>query len=164
VTCPCGSEKLYDDCCGPFLARTAQPQTAEALMRSRYTAYTRGDVDYVLETLAPEQQGDVDRESTEQWSKQSEWLGLEILSTEAGQASDTQGVVEFLARYKVRGTAVAHRERATFRKQGERWLFVDGEQIAGPPVVREAPRIGRNDTCPCGSGKKYKKCCGKAAA
>ena len=51
-----------------------------------------------------------------------------------------------------------------FARHNGRWYFVDGETIGQKPVVREGPRIGRNDPCPCGSGKKYKKCCGKAAA
>ena len=139
------------------------PETAEALMRSRYTAFVVGDIDYIFDTHDPDTVHQVERSSTEQWSKQSEWLGLEILDTDLGGREDYTGTVEFVARYKVRSTTINHREIATFRKQNGRWLFVDGEEVAGPPVVREGPRVGRNDPCPCGSGKKYKKCCGKAA-
>jgi SEC-C motif-containing protein len=140
------------------------PETAEALMRSRYTAYAVGDIDYILGTHDPDRVKDVDQANTEAWSKSAEWLGLEIVKTEAGEASDTQGTVEFVANYKIRGTKIAHRERATFRKHGSRWVFVDGEEIKGPPVRHTEPRVGRNDPCPCGSGKKYKKCHGAAAA
>ncbi len=132
-------------------------------MRSRYTAFVVGDIDYILDTHDPETVHQVERSSTETWSKQSEWLGLSILETALGGPSDYTGTVEFIAKYKIRGTTINHREVAQFRKHNGRWLFVDGKEVAGPPVVREAPRVGRNDPCPCGSGKKYKKCCGKAA-
>ena len=160
MTCPCGKGESLETCCGPFIAGTALPETAEALMRSRYTAYATGNVDYILSSHDPATVGEVDRGNTEAWSKSAEWLGLEITKTEAGQASDDAGLVEFVARYKIRGVAIDHRERATFKKQGVRWVFVDGEEIKGPPIRNEGPKAGRNDPCPCGSGKKYKKCHG----
>ncbi len=163
MTCPCGKGETLETCCGPYLAGTAAPETAEALMRARYTAYATGNVDYVVESHDPDRRSDVDRKNTELWSKSSEWMGLEILSTEKGQPGDDTGIVEFIARYKVKGTKIEHRERALFRKHGSRWVFVDGIEIKGPPVVNTEPRVGRNDPCPCGSGKKYKKCHGAAA-
>jgi SEC-C motif-containing protein len=132
-------------------------------MRSRYTAYARGDVDYIVNTHDPARTDEVDRKNTEAWSKQSQWLGLEILATDKGGVDDEEGVVEFLARYKIKSATISHRERATFQRISGRWYFMDGEEIAGPPIVREGPRVGRNDPCPCGSGKKHKKCCGVAA-
>ncbi|MFO0566746.1 MAG: YchJ family metal-binding protein [Polyangiaceae bacterium] len=138
-------------------------ETAEALMRARYAAYALGEVDFVLASHTPEAGKDVDRAQTEAWSKNSKWLGLEVLSTEGGGAEDTTGTVEFVAKYKVKNVTLEHRERAKFEKHGGKWLFADAEPIAGPPVKHEGPRIGRNDPCTCGSGKKYKKCCGKAA-
>jgi SEC-C motif-containing protein len=149
-------------CCGPYLRGEQQPPTAEALMRSRYAAYVEGDVDYILATHDPERVDEVDRSSTETWSKQSEWLGLEILGTEQGTETDDSGIVEFSARYKLRGVTTSHRERAEFRKIEGRWYFVDGQQVAAPPVRKLTPDVGRNDPCVCGSGKKYKKCCGRA--
>jgi SEC-C motif-containing protein len=132
-------------------------------MRSRYSAYATANVDYIVETHDPEHVKDVDRASTEIWAKQSTWLGLEITHTERGEKDDDVGVVEFVARYKIKGATINHRERAEFRKHNGRWVFVDGQEIKGPPIVHDAPRPGRNDLCPCGSGKKYKKCCAKAA-
>lgn len=85
TACPCGSGRDYDVCCGPLLAREAKAETAEALMRSRYTAFTKGDVDYLEETLRPGTREDFDRESVLAWSKESTWQGLEIRSTEAGR-------------------------------------------------------------------------------
>jgi len=91
-------------------------------------------------------------------------LGLDILSTEQGGENDEEGVVEFLARYKLSNVTVPHRERATFRKVDGKWYFVDGKELNAPTVRNEGPKVGRNDPCPCGSGKKYKKCCATKAA
>jgi SEC-C motif-containing protein len=132
-------------------------------MRARYTAYAIGEVDFVFKTHDPEKNADVDRKSTEVWSKQSQWLGFELLSSDKGGEDDDTGTIEFVARYKLRGVTVDHRARATFQRRNGAWMFVDEEAITGPPVQREGPRVGRNDPCPCGSGKKYKKCHGRAA-
>ena len=163
MSCPCGSGEKLAACCGPYLEGTKQPASPELLMRSRYTAFAVGDIDYIFDSHDPDTVDQIDRKSTDAWSKQSEWLGLEIIGTNLGGPEDYTGTVEFVARYKARGTAINHREVATFRKHNGRWLFVDGEEVAGPPVVREGPKVGRNDPCTCGSGKKYKKCCGKVA-
>jgi SEC-C motif-containing protein len=163
VVCACGKGDSLDSCCGPYLRGEKRPPTAEALMRSRYAAYVQGNIDYIIATHDPDRVSEVDRSSTETWSRQSEWLGLEILATERGTEDDDSGTVEFVARYKLKGVTVAHRERAEFRKLQGSWYFVDGKEIAGPPVKRTGPDIGRNDPCVCGSGKKYKKCCGRNA-
>jgi len=132
-------------------------------MRSRYTAYVLGEIDYILGSLHPEHNQDVDRNATETWSKQADWKSLEIVATEAGGPSDDKGTVEFKAHFELNGVAQVHHERATFARHNGRWYYVDGDVIGAKPVVREGPRIGRNDPCHCGSGKKFKKCHGKAA-
>jgi SEC-C motif-containing protein len=147
----------------PIIRGEKKAETAEELMRARYSAYALGEVDFILKTHTSDAGKDVDRKSTEAWSKHSKWQGLEIVSTEGGGPKDETGVVEFVARYKVKNVGIEHRERAKFEKHGGKWLFAEGEQIAGPPVKHEGPRVGRNDPCPCGSGKKYKKCHGQAA-
>ncbi|MEZ4220471.1 MAG: YchJ family protein [Polyangiaceae bacterium] len=158
MACVCGIGDSTETHCLPLIKGQRKAKTAEELMRARYAAYALGEVDFVLDTHTPEAGEDVDREQTTQWSKQSEWLGLEVLATEGGSESDDEGTVEFLARYKIKNVAVDHRERAHFEKRDGVWLFADSEQLAGPPVKREEPKVGRNDPCPCGSGKKYKKC------
>ena len=163
MTCICGIGESTETHCGPILKGERQAETAEALMRARYTAYATGEIDFIMESLHPEHRKDVDRNATEAWSKNATWKGLEIVSTEAGGPSDDRGKVEFIARFDLGGVAQVHHERADFARHNGRWYFVDGEQMAQKPVVREGPRIGRNDPCTCGSGKKYKKCCGKAA-
>jgi SEC-C motif-containing protein len=120
-------------------------------MRSRYTAYARREVDYLLDTHAPRDEGR--RAAILAWAERAEFVGLEVVGTEAGLAEDQTGVVEFIARTREAGTEQLHRERSRFLKQDGRWFFIDGAAPA-------RPRVGRNDPCPCGSGKKYKKCCG----
>jgi SEC-C motif-containing protein len=160
VTCPCGKGESIEVCCGPILSGKRQAETAEELMRARYTAYATQNVDFIVSSHEPKTAEEVDRANTEAWSKNSEWLGLEITGTELGGPNDTTGTVEFVASYKLQKTKIDHRERATFSKENGKWYFVDGVELKGPPVRREGPRVGRNDPCPCGSGKKYKKCHG----
>jgi SEC-C motif-containing protein len=150
-----------EQCCGPYIDQTKTPPTAEALMRSRYTAYALGKTQYIVDTHHPKTASDIDREALESWSKGSDWTGLEIKSTEQGQDRDNDGVVEFVAHYRSQDQDVAHHERSTFRKLGGKWFFWDGERLGNQPLRRDAPKIGRNDPCSCGSGKKYKKCCGR---
>ena len=164
--CPCASGKDLDACCGPIIAG-APAATAEALMRSRYTAYVRGDVDHILASYTPRAASDVDRASTEKWSRESTWLGLTIVATDRGGPDDDEGSVEFVARWREAGpsgTEQRHHERARFVRspKDHRWLYAEGKMVNPPPARREA-RPGRNDPCTCGSGKKYKKCHGAAA-
>ena len=164
MSCPCGSEQPYEACCGLYIGTGAPVPTAEALMRSRYSAYVKGEVQHVIDTLAPELRDDQDPASTEAWSKNSTWKGLEILGTEGGGEGDTDGVVEFLAKYEVQDQLYEHHETATFRHQDGTWYYVDGQIHGAEPYRREQPKIGRNEPCPCGSGKKYKQCCLRRAS
>src|SRR5690349_11081924 len=97
AACPCGSGDVLDACCGPFLDGVPAP-TALALMRSRYTAYVRGAVDYLIETHDAPARASLDRAAIAAWSRQTEWLGLEILDTVRGGEADEDGIVEFVAR------------------------------------------------------------------
>lgn len=157
--CPCRSGKTLADCCGPYLAGLPAP-TAEALMRSRYSAYAVGNIDYLRETLLPSTREDFAREEAETWARNSVWTGLEIRGTEKGQPGDTDGVVEFVARFSMNGKPMSHHETSRFAVEDGRWYYVDGVLGARP---RSGPKVGRNDPCPCGSGKKYKKCHGASA-
>jgi SEC-C motif domain protein len=159
-SCPCGTKRPFSECCGPALAGTAAPATPEALMRSRYTAFVKHDVDYIFKTIAPNHRGDFDRQGVEDWSRKSEWLGLDIIATEKGGPADDTGTVEFAARFRDKGQDRRHDELATFVKIDGRWYFEDGKTPSVKPVRNEGPRVGRNDPCTCGSGKKYKKCHG----
>jgi len=159
--CPCKSGKTFGECCGPVIAGTAKAETAEALMRARYASYATGDVGFLKSSMVDESQGEFDEASSKAWSAAATWHGLEIISTEKGGPSDDEGVVEFRALYTANGEFCNHHERSTFRKVNGEWRFVDGDFVPDKPIEREEPKIGRNDPCPCGSGKKYKKCCGR---
>ncbi len=172
MKCPCGSGNLLAKCCEPFIQRKALPETAERLMRSRYTAFTLADLKYITDTLAPEARKGFAAAGTGKWAEQAKWKGLVIHDTRQGGANDTEGVVEFTATYEIEGQGIEHHEVAEFRKDKHgQWLFVDGDSHTHKEgeghthhapvetVVRDEPKIGRNDPCPCKSGKKYKKCC-----
>ena len=157
--CPCGSENPYSECCGPFLAGDATPPTAEALMRSRYTAHALANVPYLMQTLHPKTRGKFSPESVRVFAENSDWQRLEILRTEAGGTSDPTGVVEFKAYFKDRKGPQIHHEVSDFEKVEGTWYFKEGH-YPRIKTIRTGKKVGRNDPCPCGSGKKYKKCCG----
>ncbi len=160
--CPCGSGIDYKKCCGPLHQGEKQAATAEELMRSRYSAYVSQELDYIFDTTHPDSREDYDPESTREWSANSIWEGFEIVDAVDGQADDDSGRIEFIARFFDRkGRKQSHHEMAEFEKKDGVWYFKDGRYVAPRQMVRETPKVGRNDPCPCGSGKKYKKCCGK---
>jgi SEC-C motif domain protein len=161
-SCPCGSGRAYAECCGPYISGAAKPATAEELMRSRYSAYARKAVDYIISTCLTDDEHDVDEAATRRWAEKSTWLGLKIVATDKGGPSDEAGTVEFRASYVLDGLREEHHERAEFEKRDGAWVYAEGEVIP-ETVVREGPKVGRNDPCPCGSGKKYKKCCGQGS-
>jgi SEC-C motif-containing protein len=163
--CACGSELTAENCCQPVLADVKNAATAEALMRARYSAYVARDIDFIMNTTHPDGRADSDVAAMRAWSEQAVWQGLEVLATEAGQAGDSKGKVEFRARYTMGGVPYIHHEVADFVRDQDQWFFRDSDiRFSGPaekpkPVVN-ALKIGRNDPCHCGSGKKFKKCCG----
>jgi len=158
--CPCGSGSPYSSCCGPYLSGTALPETAEKLMRSRYSAYTIHQIDYIEQTNDPRFRDSFDRDAALAWAQESEWMGLEIIATRAGTPGDATGEVEFKARFKREGKEETHHEVSLFTwfSKDKRWYYTDGKDILEP--LRAEPKAGRNAPCPCGSGKKFKKCCG----
>jgi len=159
--CPCGSGLSLDECCKPVIDGTTKASTAEALMRSRYTAYTLQNIDYLASTLSPDELRDFDRDGTAMWARDSAWMGLEILSTAEGSANDSEGSVEFRARYKRDGAVLEHHEISRFENIDGTWLYCGGKYTGPVQFRRDTPKTGRNEPCPCGSGRKYKKCCGR---
>ena len=132
-------------------------------MRSRYSAYVKHAYEHLGRSLSAEQRKDFSVEQSKTWAESSEWLGLKILRTEKGGPDDTEGVVDFSARFRAEGKEQEHLESARFTREEGRWVYDGVVPAVGRTVRREAPKVGRNDPCPCGSGKKYKKCCGVAA-
>jgi SEC-C motif-containing protein len=158
MSCPCGVGDTYETCCQPVHDGSKPAATAEALMRARYSAFAKGNVDFIVESTIESEREHVDREAVQTWSKGSEWHGIDILGTEDGGPDDDRGVVEFVAHYSVQGQEIPHQEVAAFEKVDGRWYFVDGQVVNNQPFRRTQQKIGNNDPCPCGSGKKWKKC------
>lgn len=150
--CFCGSQRLLAQCCEPLLLGQAIAPTAETLMRSRYSAYCVGNVDYLVATHHPLYRARDMRSQISQTMQSTEWLGLVIVETEGGQPQDATGVVEFVAVYRAGSEAQLH-ERSRFVQQKGRWLYQDGDVL--PPLWPK-----RNEPCWCGSGQKFKQCHG----
>ena len=161
--CYCQSGIDFDVCCGRYLrpeadAVTVYPETAEALMRSRYCAYVLADEPYLLSSWHPSTCPlKIDFSGVDSM----DWTGLSILRTDKGQAFDTQGEVEFTARYTVAGVEKQLHENSRFAREGGKWVYVDGKvkRNINNPLEGSKEKTGRNQLCPCGSGKKYKHCC-----
>jgi SEC-C motif-containing protein len=160
TACPCNSGLPYDACCEPLIRGTVKAPGPEALMRARYSAFAQGEMPYLLETLHPGQRGDYDEAGAAKWARESDWTGLEILKVAGDPATENTGSVEFRACYRRNNEKLEHHELAEFRKTNGIWYFYDGKMVAPGQFQRETPKVGRNDPCPCGSGKKFKKCCG----
>jgi SEC-C motif-containing protein len=122
IQCPCGSGSPLPACCGRFLDGHLQPETAEELMRSRYTAYALGRSDYLTATWHP-----TTRRKDVALDPSMSWIGLKVIRTEGGGPGDKEGVVEFVARYKVDGQAHRLHEASRFVRRGDQWLYVTGE-------------------------------------
>ena len=156
--CPCGSGINFESCCQPHILGLEQPLTAEKLLRSRYTAFVAGETDYIMSTHHPEKIKEFDKQGIIDWAKNSVWNGLEVISTEQGSETDDEGIVEFKANYIQAGATYNHHEKSLFKKADGKWYFYD---VQKNQPIRIENKIGRNDPCSCGSGKKLKKCCGK---
>jgi len=160
--CPCGSNAAYDACCLPLIKGKRPALTAEQLMRSRYSAYVKKELGYILTSLHPEHRKDYDEKSSRAWAESAEWHGITVLKTTDGNENDSEGQVEFAVSFTQSGLRQEHHELSTFKKENGNWYFATGKTMP-KPVVRSAPKTGRNDPCSCGSGKKFKKCCGLKA-
>ncbi|MBC8269714.1 MAG: SEC-C domain-containing protein [Rhodospirillaceae bacterium] len=157
-TCICGTGKDFQDCCGPLIDGAAAA-TAEALLRSRYTAFAMGRTDYLVETLTPDLRDGFDLVEAESTAADARWQGLEVRSVTGGGPDDVTGEIEFVASFRLRDEPRVHHELSQFRREDGRWLCAGGQtNPKGAP--RDVVKVGRNEPCPCGSGKKFKKCCG----
>lgn len=148
--CPCGSAIEYSLCCQRYLSGGELAPSPAHLMRSRYCAFVKKDADYLVRTWHPTCQASAFRDDIQNGFARTEWLGLTVLATEAGR-SPNEGFVSFVARFRENSKNGAIIERSRFLKENGQWYYIDGAR----------PLIGRNDPCPCGSGKKFKKCCGQ---
>jgi SEC-C motif-containing protein len=151
--CPCGNDQSLVQCCGRFHDGAAAP-SAEALMRSRYSAYALGLVDYLVRSTLPAQQSELDQKAIQSWSQGSTWLGLELELVQAPlpEGEHQHAYVTFTAHWRDDNGEHSHRERSAFVRNNGNWYFID-------PTVEL--KVGRNDLCPCDSGLKFKKCCAR---
>ncbi|CAE6906826.1 YchJ family protein [Vibrio alginolyticus] len=168
-SCPCGSTLTYQQCCEDAHNDHANVKTPEQLMRSRYSAHVLGLVDFVVATYHPSCNAEEQREGIAQ-SIDSDWCKLEVIKAGPG-CSENEGFVEFNAYFNEDGKRYCLTERSRFVKENGLWYYIDGtfpeeeaeEETELDPRLNQpvnALKVGRNDPCICGSGKKFKKCCG----
>lgn len=153
--CPCGSGKPFALCCEPVIGGQAPAMSAEALMRSRYTAFTLNDYAYLENSWHPDTRQPVSENKDDLDTTQ--WIGLRILNCKQGKPHHTQGSVTFLAKFSTADGEHSLCEKSSFKKVDGRWYYYKGEPSRAPV---ENSKTNRNAACPCGSGKKFKHCCG----
>lgn len=124
VDCPCGNNVAYSMCCGLYHGHHRVCESAEQLMRSRYSAYVMRDEPYLLQTWHAHT-----RPSRVRLDEQQRWLGLRIRATSMGGPSDDVGTVEFVARFKVNGKGHRLHEISRFEKIDGQWYYRDGEHL-----------------------------------
>jgi SEC-C motif domain protein len=147
--CPCNSNKQFVDCCEPILQNLGNAKTAEQLMRSRYTAFTLADNEYLMKSWAAETRP----EDIHAEDDRIQWLKLQVEECEQGGLEDKTGIVTFTASFLSSGHLCKLHEKSNFIKEKDTWYYLDGKSES------DTSKVGRNAPCPCGSGKKYKRCC-----
>lgn len=147
MRCYCGFDKDFEECCGAIIAGKRSASTVEELMRSRYSSYASANAEYLVKSATKENRHPEDIPLILEFCRNVLWLKLDILHVE--QNEDT-GIVEFRAFYLEKGEIVLLHERSDFVKNEGVWEYDKGEFINS--------KVERNEPCPCGSGKKYKKC------
>ena len=148
MLCPCQSSQPYANCCQPFHTGQRQPENAEQLMRSRYAAYALQQIDYLVRTTVPAQL--LNRDDLAQWARETQFLGLTV-HQHIPRIGKRHAQVAFTARFAEHGSAHEHHELSTFVQINGAWYFID-------PTV---PLPSMKSPCICGSGAKFKACCGR---
>jgi SEC-C motif-containing protein len=156
--CPCCSGKKFDECCKPIIDGTRLATTPLELMRSRYTAHACKNMPHIVRTMRGKSLKLFDEEKTRtEWFDQCIWKKLEIIDAPDISKNAKDGVVEFKAYYDFQGVEHVLHERSKFQLLDKQWYYTAGQNKN--PYIENSNKIGRNDPCPCGSGKKHKKCC-----
>lgn len=127
MTCYCGNSQDYAKCCGKYHSGAELPPTAEALMRSRFSAFATKNLDYLFQTLHPQNRFEFDLAANKQWAEQADFKGLEILKAEE---NGTKGTVDFKATYVMQSETHVHHEIGTFRKQDGQWFYKQGKIVS----------------------------------
>ena len=123
--CPCGAKATFDKHCLPILEGKAKPETAERLMRARFTAYSMGDVDFLIRTTAAEFRDKLDADELEEYCDSIRCVSLKVLGTEAGGPGDDTGVVKFHASLMVNGKRTLHSEVSRFHREDGAWVYAE---------------------------------------
>jgi SEC-C motif-containing protein len=155
--CLCCSGKTYLECCKKLHNGEEHALTAKQLMRSRYSAFAMNNTDYIQLTWDKNTCPD----SVDFANDVTQWEQLEIIETKKGLAGDNKGLVHFKAHYTQNGKQQILNEISRFVKKSSRWYYLDGSVQSVSDPNQQATQ-GKNAPCSCGSGKKFKRCCGKS--
>lgn len=126
--CPCGTQKRYLDCCGIYLLKKSFPETPEALMRSRYTAFVEKNADYIRRTM--KEPALLKFNKKEILKGQELWCGLEVLKHYLDENDPTIGYVEFKAKFKLNNEEHLIHELSKFQFDHGRWYYIDGVSVS----------------------------------
>ena len=159
--CHCDSTLPFSRCCGPIIAGATQAVSAKQLMRSRFSAFCSGNIDYLMASHHPSQRRDDDRGQLAATLNQCQWLELSIIDCQQGSADQQQGEVEFIASYRRDGQLAQLHERSRFVREQGQWFYLHGDILSTGNRSASQPKPGRNEPCFCGSGKKFKHCHGR---
>ena len=124
--CPCGLNKTLEKCCGRYLSGKELAPTPEALMRSRYTAYTLSDMNYIASTMKEPASNNFDFDESIDWCQHTTWRGLDV--RHAAQSNNT-GTVEFIAHFTYNRHEDSLHEISEFRLDDGKWYYIDGKQF-----------------------------------
>lgn len=153
MPCPCGLRSEYQHCCGRYIEDGEIASSPEGLMRSRYTAYALGKIDYIKKTMLGKPLLDFNEKEIKQWASSVQWLRLEVIDSYL-KSDDLQiGFVEFRALFLEGNRLHVIHEISQFNHMNGCWFYTEQNQITEPEI-----KISRNDPCPCGSKKKFKHC------
>ncbi len=153
-SCLCFSELPFEKCCQPILKGEQKAANAKILMRSRFTAYVLKDYSYIFNTYAEAQRLQLSVKVLSQSAQSTDWLSLQIINH---RAELTSAQVEFKAYYKVDSCFYVMHELSEFILENNSWRYTTGKMLESSGEIKPE----RNSQCLCGSGKKFKKCCGK---
>jgi len=157
--CPCCSGKQFGECCKDVIDGKRIATTPLELMRSRYTAHVCKNLAHIIRSMSGKSLKLFDKEKTEEeWFEMCVWTKLEILAVSEITKTSKQGIVEFKAYCTFNGAEEVLHERSKFLKINNQWYYVSGQKKNAATQTTDN-KVGRNDLCSCGSGKKYKKCC-----
>ncbi|MFT4754713.1 MAG: SEC-C motif-containing protein [Salibacteraceae bacterium] len=124
VNCPCGRSIRYSACCERVHLNIHRAKTAEDLMRSRYSAFTLGDGEYLFKSHHSSQRNSADKKTTSIWAKSVQWMRLEVVSSTKGAFNSVYGTVAFKAFFIENGTLNVIEENATFERENGHWVYV----------------------------------------